>query len=185
MGKETSMGRFSVDVILANNRDVVVLAVDEPVLDRVKHSTVSGVVDSGAARLVLPQRVVDELPLPVEGRTTVRYADQRREGRATVSNVRLQLLGRHGVFSAVVEPSRDDALVGAIVLEELDLLIDCATQTLVPREPDAIVTEIESGACNAPRRATHATRTRIPSWCVSRTLLVPLRDHFEVVGPEG
>ena len=137
------MGRFSVEFAVANNRDVVGLHVGEPVLERVKHVVLSGVVDSGAARLVLPQRVVDELRLQIEGETTVRYADHRREKRPLVSNVWLQLLGRHGVFSAVVEPARNDALIGAMVLEELDLLVDCATQSLYPREPDSILTEIE------------------------------------------
>ncbi len=145
MPEPTAMGRFSVEFVVANNRDVVNLQVGDRALlrDRVKHVVLSGVVDSGAARLVLPQRVVDELELQVEGQTTVRYADQRREKRPLVSNVWLELLGRHGVFSAVVEPERNDALIGAIVLEELDLLVDCATQSLYPREPDAILTEIE------------------------------------------
>ena len=73
----------------------------------------------------------------------VRYADNRREKRQIVNNVWLQLLGRHAVFTAVVEPSRNDALIGAIVLEELDLLVDCTTQSLYPREPDLRLTEIE------------------------------------------
>jgi hypothetical protein len=60
-----------------------------------------------------------------------------------VSNVWLQLLGRHGVFSAIVEPDRSDFLIGAIVLEKLDLLIDCETQSLYPREPDSILAELE------------------------------------------
>jgi len=86
---------------------------------------------------------VDELRLQAHGETTVRYADGRREKRPVVSNVWLQLLGRDGVFSAVVEADRPDALIGAIVLEELDLLLDCTTQTLRLREPDSILTEIE------------------------------------------
>ena len=113
------------------------------VLDHVKHVVVSGVVDSGAARLVLPQRIVDELQLEVDGETTVRFADNRREKRQIVNNVWLQLLGRHSIFNAVVEPAREDALIGAIVLEDLDLLVDCANQRLYPREPDSILTEIE------------------------------------------
>ena len=137
------MGRFSVEFAVANNRDVLQLAPGGRVLDRVRHLTLSGVVDSGAARLVLPQRAAEELRLQDDGETTVRYADQRREKRRLVSNVWLQLLGRHGVFSAVVEPEREDALLGAIVLEELDLLVDCTTQRLYPREPDSILTEIE------------------------------------------
>ena len=74
---------------------------------------------------------------------TVRLADNRLAKRQIVSNVWLQLLGRHSVFTAVVEPAREDALIGAIVLEELDLLVDCLTQSLHPRDPNSILTEIE------------------------------------------
>jgi predicted aspartyl protease len=143
MVEAAAMGRFSVELVLANNRDVVTAHPGTPIPEGIKHVRVSGVVDSGAARLVLPQHVIDELQLQDDGETTVRYADHRREKRRLVSNVWLQLLNRHGVFSAVVEPNRDDALIGAIVLEELDLVVDCATQSLYPREPDSILTEIE------------------------------------------
>jgi hypothetical protein len=34
-------------------------------------------------------------------------------------------------------------LIGAIVLEALDLLVDCRTQTLRPRDPKEIIAEIE------------------------------------------
>ena len=40
-------------------------------------------------------------------------------------------------------PNRDTALVGAIVLEELDLVVDYATQSIHPRDPDRIVSEVE------------------------------------------
>jgi len=140
---KTPMGRFSVQFVVANDRDVMQAAPGIPVPAGVKHLVLSGVVGSGAVRLVLPQRAVDELQFPGHGETTVRYADGRRERRPVVSNVWLQLLGRDGVFSAVVEPDREDALIGAIVLEELDLVVDCTTQTLRPREPGSILTEIE------------------------------------------
>ena len=144
MREPRDVGRFSVEFVVANNRDVVTAKPGDRIPDSVKHLTLSGVVDSGAARLVLPQRVVDQLQLQVEGETVVRYADRRRERRPLVGNVWLQRLGRHGVFSAVVEPDRDDALIGAMVLEELDLVVDGGTQSLYPREPDSILTEIES-----------------------------------------
>ena len=51
--------------------------------------------------------------------------------------------GRDGHFTAVVEPKRDTALIGAIVLEDLDFLADCTKGRLVPRDPDYIVSEIE------------------------------------------
>jgi hypothetical protein len=43
----------------------------------------------------------------------------------------------------VVEPKRQDALLGAIVLEALDLLVDCTTQQVVPRDPSGPIYEIE------------------------------------------
>jgi hypothetical protein len=72
----------------------------------------------------------------------VKFADGRREPRATVNDVQLEYQGRSGVFSAVMEPGRTDALIGAIVLEELDFLPDCKGQILVPRDPNAIITEV-------------------------------------------
>jgi len=137
------MGRVAVDCVLANNRDVVTVGAGQQIPDAVKNITVRGIVDTGAARLVLPQRAVDELSLEPAGEVGVRYADNRREIRPRVSNVWLSLCGRDGVFSATVEPDREEALIGAIVLEELDLIVDCATESIHPRDPDRIITEIE------------------------------------------
>jgi hypothetical protein len=35
------------------------------------------------------------------------------------------------------------ALIGAIVLEELDFLVDCTNQRLIPRDKRIVVNEIE------------------------------------------
>ena len=64
------------------------------------------------------------------------------EQKPTITD-RLQIQGRDGVFSAIVEPGRSEALIGAIVLEDLDFLVDCAQQKLIPRDPTYIVSEIE------------------------------------------
>jgi len=55
----------------------------------------------------------------------------------------LTYAGRIGVFSAVVEPKRDSALIGAIVMEDLDLIVDFTKQRLEPRDPGKIISEIE------------------------------------------
>jgi hypothetical protein len=44
---------------------------------------------------------------------------------------------------AIVEPKRTSALIGAIVLEQLDLLVDCQRQRLIPRDPSGPLYEIE------------------------------------------
>lgn len=136
------MGRIDVTVKLANNEDVV-LADRGKLPGQPVRIELMGIVDTGAARLVLPGRVADELHLAPAGTTNARYADQRKAKRPMVKNVWLELLGRSGVFSAIIEPKRETALIGAIVLEELDLIADCTTQTVHPRDPRGIVSEIE------------------------------------------
>ena len=102
-----------------------------------------GVVDTGATRLVLPKGVVDLLGLPSAGKATVHYGDRSSQKREMVNDAFVQLLGRGGVFNAIVEPNRTDALLGAIVMEDLDLIVDCGKNELVPRDPNGIVSEVE------------------------------------------
>jgi len=137
------MGRFSVDLLLANNRDLIKAEEGSLPPEKVRKVECKGVVDPGATRLVLPETVVKQLGLPAMGEVQVRYADQRSVKRPRVEDVRLRLQGREGTFNASVEPDRSDALVGAIVLEDLDFLVDCTTQTLRPRDPNWIISVAE------------------------------------------
>jgi clan AA aspartic protease len=111
--------------------------------DQIRSTTVNGIVDTGAAMLVLPESVAQQLGLPKTGEANVRYADHRTANRNIVGEVEVEILGRRNTFTAIVEPGRSDALIGAIVLEALDMLVDCRTQTLHPRDPDRIIAEIE------------------------------------------
>jgi hypothetical protein len=85
---------------------------------------------------------VKRLGLSLGGPIKVRYADGRRAKRVGAEGVYVQLLGRHGTFTAIVEPKREDALIGAIVLEDLDLLVDPTGQCLIPRDPSGATSEI-------------------------------------------
>src|SRR5689334_4763272 len=123
-----SVGRIHVDIEVANNDDLALVRRDMLQPDQVRRETISGVVDSGAAMLVLPQAVVKRLGLPLGNQVRVRYADGRRAIRREAKAVSIQLLGREVTLPAVVEPKREDALIGAIVLEALDLLVDCKSQ---------------------------------------------------------
>lgn len=137
------VGRFSVDFEVANHIDVVDAERGLLPPEKVRRMTIAGVVDSGATRLVLPEKVVKQLGLPVRGRVEVTYAGQQQATRDAVEEVDVQLLGRHGTFTALVEPKRRIALIGAIVLEDLDFLVDGSQQRLVPRDPKFVVSEIE------------------------------------------
>ncbi len=137
------MARFALEFEVANNDDLAAARRGTLKPDRVRRLTISGVVDSGATRLVLPQTVVHRLGLVTPGKIKVRSADGRRGTRPTAEGVYVEILGRHGVFTAIVEPKRRTALVGAIVLEDLDFLVDCTHERLVPRDPRFVVSDIE------------------------------------------
>jgi hypothetical protein len=92
---------------------------------------------------VIPESVAKQLGLESSTTSKVRYVDGRTAQRAIAKDVHLAYSGRDSTFSAVIEPRRDSALIGAIVLEELDLVVDCTTQRLVPRDPKQIISEIE------------------------------------------
>jgi predicted aspartyl protease len=138
-----AVGRFSVEFEATNGEDVIRSGDGLIAPDKVRRLRLNGVVDTGATRLVLPESAVRALGLTIDGQVSVRFADGRSEPRDVALNVRVELLGRSGTFSAVVEPGRSDALVGAIVLEELDLVVDCTHSQLVPRDPRFIIAEIE------------------------------------------
>jgi predicted aspartyl protease len=137
------VGRFSVDFEIANNDDLVLVRRGLLPANQVRRERISGVVDSGAAMLVLPQSVVKTLGLPLGDKINVRYADGRRAQRREAEGAHIKLQGRQATFDAIIEPKRKNALIGAIVLERLDLLVDCQHQRLIPRDPRGPIYEIE------------------------------------------
>jgi clan AA aspartic protease len=141
--KEQNVGRFSVEVELANDRDLAFAQAGVIRPDQVRRARVRAVVDTGATRLVIPEELAKRLGLEISGTIKVRYADGRIAERPVARYIHLSYGGRDSVYSAVVEPGRESALIGAIVLEDLDFVVDCTSQRLVPRDPDKIISEVE------------------------------------------
>ena len=141
--KEPVMGRFSVDLELSNHEDLFRARAGIISPDQVRKVRARGVVDSGATRLVIPAAVAQQLGLETSDSAKVRYADGRVAERSIARDVHLAYGGRESVFNAIVEPAREAILIGAIVLEDLDFVVDCTAQRLVPRDPKQIVSEIE------------------------------------------
>ena len=100
------MGRFSVELEVANYGDLALAQRGLLPPDQVRRETIQGVVDSGATKLVLPEAVVKRLGLPLGDPLNVRNADGRKVRRRGAKGVSVQLLGREGVFSAICEQKR-------------------------------------------------------------------------------
>ena len=86
------MGRFAVDVEITNYDDLVRVKDGSLKPGGVRRKTIQGVVDSGAAKMVLPETLVKALGLPIwKSKTKVKYGDGRRGLRNEVGSVHVQL----------------------------------------------------------------------------------------------
>ena len=102
-------------------------------------------VDTGATMLVIPLNLAQKHKFPKIRKQKVVYADGRTAEKDVVWGVEVEILGRKGVFDAIVEEKRDTVLVGAIVLEELDLIVEPRGRKVFPnpRSKDMPMSEVE------------------------------------------
>jgi predicted aspartyl protease len=82
--------------------------------------------------LVLPQNIVDELGLRKIRETKVRYANNNVELKSIYGVATIEIKGRKGNFDVLAEAEGSQPLIGQVVLEVLDLVVDPRTRTLMP-----------------------------------------------------
>lgn len=97
-----------------------------------KSIEVDAVIDTGATMLVVPQNIVDALGLKRVRETRVRYANNQTEAKSIYGVVSVEIQGRTGNFDVFAEKEGSQPLVGQVVLETLDLVVDPRTRTLKP-----------------------------------------------------
>jgi clan AA aspartic protease len=124
-------------------------AIDEELVNRgllaphlLRECEVEALVDTGAVYLVIPEKIVQQLGLRIVNRQAVKYADGRQEIIGVTQPLFIQVEGRQTSEDAVV--TGDEVLIGQVVLEKLDLLVDCKNKKLMPNpvNPDYPVTYI-------------------------------------------
>jgi len=116
-------------------------------LDPTKSVEVEAVVDTGATMMVLPKDIVNQLGLEkIEewSLVKVQYADNHVGIKEIYGGVKLELKGRIGIFDVLAENEGSQPLVGQIVLERLDLVIEPSTRKVMPnpRSPEMHMVEI-------------------------------------------
>ena len=125
-------------------------AVDEELVNRgllaprlLRECETEGLVDTGAVYLVIPAKIVDQLGLRIRGQQLVRYANGSQETLGVTGPVLIECQGRDTVDEALVVG--DEVLIGQVILEKLDLLVDCKNQRLIPNpeNPEYPVTYIK------------------------------------------
>jgi len=112
--------------------------------DPAKSTEVDAVIDTGATMVVLPQDIVDGLGLKKIRETKVRYANNKLESRSIYGVATIELKGRSANLDVLAEVAGSQPLIGQVLLELLDLVVDPRTRTVMvnPRSPEMPMVEI-------------------------------------------
>jgi len=130
------MGKVVIKALLSNNQDLTRLADGRIVVDQVRQQEQELIVDTGARAVGLPLSIIERLGLPPTRKVTVTLSDGSRQERQLYGELRIQVGDRDDVFSCVAKPEGAPLLLGQLVLEALDLVVDCGRQRLIPN-PEA------------------------------------------------
>jgi clan AA aspartic protease len=139
------MGLTYADITLANATDVDLAQTGRMEQESVRQITVSALVDSGAYMLTIDESIKNQLGLSVKGMREVELADGSRSECEIVGPVELYFKNRQTTCRALVLPGATDILLGAIPLEDLDVLLDPALQQLIvhPLRPNIAGTKVK------------------------------------------
>ena len=127
------MGLLHAEIELSNAREDALLPL-----------TVNALVDSGALHLCLPQHFAVQLRLPVLDQRVVNLADGAPHEVDYVGPVRIRFANRQCLVGALVLD--DEPLLGAIPMEDMDLVLSPARQSLTvnPANPNIAVSVAKS-----------------------------------------
>ncbi|MFV1975688.1 MAG: retroviral-like aspartic protease family protein [Candidatus Scalindua sp.] len=132
------MGEIKVRIELENGADRYWFLRKRIQENEIRQYQMDAIVDTGAVMLALPQEVVEELALEVARTVVVTYADERKDERPVAGPVIIKIGKRFMNTDCIVGPPLSEALIGQVILEELDLIPDCQRQTLSPRPESPI-----------------------------------------------
>ena len=130
------MGRVVAKVRLANVIDVALARQGAIRPEEVRRCEVDALADSGASLMCLPEDIVDELGLERFSSQTATLATGERRQLPIVGTARIEIGARMVNQDCVVLPRGARPLIGQLVLQEMDLVIDMKRERLVLGHPD-------------------------------------------------
>jgi predicted aspartyl protease len=137
------MGQVKVELDLENTLDRERQRLGEIRAEQVRSARIQALADSGAMMLVLPQDLVEALGLREVRKAIVTYADERKEERPIAGVVTARAGNRTTNVDCVVGPPNSEPLLGQVVLETMDMLVDCGQGKLVPRPESPFLPELK------------------------------------------
>jgi clan AA aspartic protease len=124
------MGFVHIDITLKNAFDAGNAKRGNIKESEIRQTTVTAMVDTGAATLVINEAIREELGLELENTYTARLADGTFHKYFYAEPVEILWKNRKTVLRPVVVPNANKILLGAIPLEDMDLIVNPVKQEL-------------------------------------------------------
>jgi clan AA aspartic protease len=134
---EKKMGLVYADIELIRAYDLALHHHGFITEDQIKRLKVSMLVDSGAYMLIINDHIKEQLDLPVLEEQVARLADDTEIRVEVVGPVEIRFENRRASVDAMVLPGDAEPLLGAIPMEDMDVVIDPKQQRLIvnPENP--------------------------------------------------
>ena len=104
----------------------------------IRQVTVQALVDTGASTLVINEEIREKLGLKIIGKRFATLANSKQEVCKKTDAVEIIWKDRSSTIPALVVPGNGKVLLGAIPLEDMDLIVDPSKQALVGAHGDEI-----------------------------------------------
>ena len=133
------MGTVYEIITLKNANDVINAERDIITEEEVRETTVRALVDTGAGTLVLSEEVREKLGLRIRGLRESTLANDKKEICKITDPVEVHWKNRNTICPALVSSGWGEILLGAIPLEDMDLMVNPVKQELVGVHGDEVV----------------------------------------------
>lgn len=127
------MGEIRVKVRLENGSDIIMYQEGKIKKEEIKKLEIDALVDTGAVMILLPQDVVETLGLKKIDRAIVSLANEEKIELDVGGLVSLEISNRKWTTDCLIGPPQCEPLIGQLVLERLDLIVDPLKRTITPR----------------------------------------------------
>ena len=125
------MGLVYAEITLINVKDQVRFEENLIKKDQIRQITATMLVDSGAYMMAINETVKSQLGLEIKGKRTAQLANGQVIEFDVVGPIELKFENRDATCNALVLPGDSEMLLGAIPMEEMDVLIHPTQNKLV------------------------------------------------------
>jgi clan AA aspartic protease len=125
------MGLVYAEIELINGDDLAMVRRKIIGEDEIKRMRVTALVDTGSLNLAINENIQEQLQLPVVDKRKAQMADGSIIECDVVAPVELKFKNRSTTCRAMVLPGDSEPLLGAIPLEDMDVLIHPQRQELI------------------------------------------------------